>query len=58
MSKFETVSVKEVRQETADCVSIALDVPANKASAFAFKQGQYIIKRNSLVVGLCRTKCI
>lgn len=48
MSKFETVSVKEVRQETADCVSIALDVPANKASDFVFKQGQYITLKTTI----------
>jgi ring-1,2-phenylacetyl-CoA epoxidase subunit PaaE len=42
MSKFETVTVKEVRKETADCVSIAFDIPIALQTAFAFKQGQYI----------------
>jgi len=40
MSKFETITVKEVRQETADCVSIALDIPVTKKTAFQFNQGQ------------------
>ena len=48
MSKFETLLVKEVRQETADCVSIAFDVPETAASAFAFKQGQYITIKTSI----------
>lgn len=42
MSKFETLIVKEVRRETADCVSIAFDVTDALQSSFAFKQGQYI----------------
>jgi ring-1,2-phenylacetyl-CoA epoxidase subunit PaaE len=48
MSKFETLQVKEVRQETADCVSIAFDVPETAASAFAFKQGQYITIKTTI----------
>lgn len=48
MSKFETVSVKEVRQETADCVSIAFDIPVALQNAFAFKQGQYITIKTSI----------
>lgn len=48
MSKFETLSVKEVRQETADCVSIAFDVPVNETSNFAFKQGQYITIKTTI----------
>jgi len=48
MSKFETVSVKEVRQETADCVSIAFDIPVALQTAFAFKQGQYITIKTTI----------
>jgi ring-1,2-phenylacetyl-CoA epoxidase subunit PaaE len=48
MSKFETVTVKEVRRETADCVSIAFDIPVTMQTAFAFKQGQYITIKTSI----------
>lgn len=44
---FHTLTVKEVRNETSDCVSIAFDVPANLQPAFLFEQGQNItIKKN------------
>lgn len=48
MSKFETLHVKEVRRETADCVSIAFDVPVNAKSSFEFKQGQYITIKTTI----------
>ena len=40
--RFHDLQVAEVRRETADCVSIVLDVPADLADTFAFKQGQYL----------------
>ena len=40
--RFHDLRVAEVRRETADCVSIVLDVPADLTEAFAFKQGQYL----------------
>jgi len=40
--RFHDLQVAEVRRETADCVSIVLDVPADLAGTFAFKQGQYL----------------
>ena len=40
--RFHDLTVAEVRRETADCVSITLDVPADLADTFAFKQGQYL----------------
>ena len=39
---FHTLTVKEVRSETADCVSLAFDVPENLQSEFVFEQGQNI----------------
>ncbi len=42
MTKFETLTVKEVKQETPDCVSVAFDVPAYLQENFSFTQGQYI----------------
>ena len=41
MSKFHDLRVAEIRPETKDCVSIVLEVPAEKAKDFAFIQGQY-----------------
>jgi ring-1,2-phenylacetyl-CoA epoxidase subunit PaaE len=44
---FHKLKVKEVRQETRDCVSIAFLVPAELKSDFAFAQGQNItVKKN------------
>lgn len=40
--RFHELTVAEVRRETADCVSITLDVPEALQSTFAFKQGQYL----------------
>ena len=40
--RFHDLRVAEVRRETADCVSIVLDVPADLTEAFDFKQGQYL----------------
>ncbi len=42
MIHFHKLAVKEVRKETASCVSIAFDVPEALASGFAFEQGQNI----------------
>ena len=39
---FHTLTVKEVRSETPDCVSLAFDVPENLQSEFVFEQGQNI----------------
>lgn len=40
--RFHDLTVAEVRRETADCVSITLDIPADLSETFAFKQGQYL----------------
>ena len=39
---FHPVTIKEVRKETNDCVSIAFDIPENLLNEFQFIQGQYI----------------
>lgn len=39
---FHKLKVKEVKQETPDCVSIAFDVPGNLKTDFLFEQGQNI----------------
>jgi ring-1,2-phenylacetyl-CoA epoxidase subunit PaaE len=42
---FHTLSIAEVRKETADCVSILFDVPETLKKTFAFTQGQNITVR-------------
>ena len=39
---FHKLTVREVKTETPDCVSIAFDVPENLQSEFLFEQGQNI----------------
>ncbi len=43
--EFYKIQVKEVRKETADCVSIAFAIPDNLQQIFKFTQGQYITIR-------------
>jgi ring-1,2-phenylacetyl-CoA epoxidase subunit PaaE len=45
MSKFHALKIKDIRQETADCVSIAFDVPMDLQPVFAYKSGQYLTFR-------------
>jgi ring-1,2-phenylacetyl-CoA epoxidase subunit PaaE len=40
--KFHALIVKDIRQETSDCVSVAFELPDALATDFAFKQGQYL----------------
>lgn len=42
MSKFHALKVKDVRKETADCVSVAFEIPNELQSQFTFKAGQYL----------------
>lgn len=44
---FHTLKVKEVKKETADCVSIAFAIPQDLKEQFLFEQGQNItLKKN------------
>lgn len=43
--KFYPLKVKEVRSETADCVSVSLEVPEELAERFKFAPGQYLTFR-------------
>jgi ring-1,2-phenylacetyl-CoA epoxidase subunit PaaE len=43
--KFYPLKVKEVRAETADCVSVSLDIPVDLAEKFRFVPGQYLTFR-------------
>ncbi len=47
MAKFHPLKVTDVRRETADCVSIAFDIPENFKNEYIYTQGQYVtIKMN------------
>jgi ring-1,2-phenylacetyl-CoA epoxidase subunit PaaE len=39
---FYPLKVKDIRQETSDCVSVSFAVPKEWATYFAFQQGQYL----------------
>ena len=43
--KFHPLKVKDVRSETADCVSVAFEVPEELANEFMFVPGQYLTFR-------------
>lgn len=46
--KFYSLKVKEVRPETADCVSVALEVPEELKEQFRFVPGQYLTFRKDV----------
>ncbi|BFG70682.1 phenylacetate-CoA oxygenase/reductase subunit PaaK [Sediminibacterium sp. KACHI17] len=45
---FEQLTVREVRRETHDCVSIAFEVPEQLKETFRFLQGQYITLKTKI----------
>src|SRR5690349_2835891 len=46
--KFYPLKVKEVRPETVDCVSVALEVPEDLWETFRFAPGQYLTFRTHM----------
>jgi ring-1,2-phenylacetyl-CoA epoxidase subunit PaaE len=46
--KFYSLKVKEVRPETADCVSVSLEVPEDLRNIFRFAPGQYLTFRKDM----------
>jgi ring-1,2-phenylacetyl-CoA epoxidase subunit PaaE len=40
--KFHTLTVKNIRQETADCVSVSFEIPEELKNDYQYKAGQYI----------------
>lgn len=48
MRQFYPLTVKDIRNETADCVSIAFEVAEAQQSEFEFIQGQYLTLRTTL----------
>lgn len=45
---FEQLTIREVRRETSDCVSIAFEIPDQLKEQFQFIQGQYITLRTTI----------
>lgn len=48
MSQFHTLSVKEIKRETPDAVSILFDIPNHIQHDFSFIAGQYITLKTTL----------
>lgn len=46
--KFHTLTVREVRRETADCVSVAFDVPEDVQENYQFLPGQYLTLKTKI----------
>lgn len=45
MVRFEKLTIKDIRKETSDCVSIAFEVPEDLKNQYQFKQGQNLTLR-------------
>jgi ring-1,2-phenylacetyl-CoA epoxidase subunit PaaE len=45
MSKFHSLTIKDVRNETRDAVSIAFEIPQHLQDSFHFTQGQHLVMR-------------
>lgn len=45
---FHPLTVKEVKRETADCISVLFDVPESLKSVFQFNQGQSLTLRTNI----------
>ena len=48
MSKFHSLTIKDVRAETRDAVSIAFDIPQHLQDSFHFTQGQHLVMRTQM----------
>ena len=48
MVRFEKLTIKDIRRETPDCISIAFDVPENLKPIYQFTQGQNLTLRLKL----------
>jgi ring-1,2-phenylacetyl-CoA epoxidase subunit PaaE len=46
--KFYSLKVQDVRPETADCISVSLEVPDNLVETFRFAPGQYLTFRQHM----------
>jgi ring-1,2-phenylacetyl-CoA epoxidase subunit PaaE len=44
--KFHSLKIKNINQETADCVTVAVEIPTELQQEFIFQPGQYITFKN------------
>ena len=59
MSKFHTLTIKEIKKETKNAVSIVFDIPTELKNEFTFTAGQYInIKKELAGIELRRAYSI
>ena len=54
MATFYNVHIKEVKQETADAVSVVFEIPENLKAEFTFSAGQYITLQKEIKNSLVR----
>jgi ring-1,2-phenylacetyl-CoA epoxidase subunit PaaE len=52
--QFRPVSIKDIRRETQDCISISFDIPEQWQEEFRFRQGQNITIKSNLGDGEIR----
>jgi ring-1,2-phenylacetyl-CoA epoxidase subunit PaaE len=45
---FHPLTIKEIKKETADCVTISFDIPQDLKQTFEFKQGQNITLKTTI----------
>ena len=48
MATFHNVTIKEIKQETANAVSVVFDIPEKLKETFSFSSGQYITLKTSI----------
>ena len=48
VAKFYSLKVKEISPETADCVSVAFEIPEELKDTFLFSPGQYLTLRHHI----------
>ena len=48
MVRFEKLTIRDIRRETPDCVSIAFEIPENLKPVYQFRQGQNLTLRLKL----------
>ena len=45
---FHTIKIKEVKKETADCISVLFEIPLALKKEFRFSQGQSLTMRTTI----------
>lgn len=48
MARFHSLSIKDIRRETKDCVSVAFEVPDALTSDFEFNPGQHLVLKTDI----------